>query len=401
MIIAFLLKLTNKIKTMQKKNKIAVPFIFMIFIIVSFSCSDKQGSKEANHIQIEYDSIAITGDTLCQEAYYNFTINLDDNLLLGFNNRTNSIDMIDLGKEKLIGHIPIEKEGPNGIPGNIEGIYFHNKDSIFAFSSGIIYIIDSKARITKKIELRNYIGHTAAIPVINNYFRIIYLKKTNDLFMQNLYFFPILQDYLDSSIVLRVNIDNIKATKLPIVFSDYFKEKKGRFGFLRWMNFESNKGDSLFFNSQFDDELIIYNNKTNKIEKRELNQLKRTMALNENSEGQDELNQAITSTHRFALIYDKWRNIYYRFVWGGVAIKSTDKFYNGMLDKPLDLEIYDDNFLLMKNIRLENQVYSINTWFVTKDGLYLSPTHPKSNKTEENKIKFDIIKVKKKKKMKE
>jgi hypothetical protein len=159
------------------------------------------------------------------------------------------------------------------------------------------------------------------------------------------------------------------------------------------MNFESYKGDSLFFNSQFDDILTIYDKKLKVTRNISLNKEPEVELIENNIDAKAWVEHAVSNTHRFALLYDKWRDLYYRFVWEGVPVKISDKLYNSMLDKPLFLEVYDKNLHFLSKIRLPDYILMINTWFVGKNGIYINPSHPQSNKIEENKLKFEILKI--------
>ncbi len=379
---------------MKKNNKKYTFLTFNFIVIFFFACSTSNKQTEVSKVEITSDSIIILTDNLCEEFYNYFTIDNDSDQFWGYNSTTNALDIFDLGKGILIRHINLEKEGPNGITGEIKGLYFHNNDSIFAYSPEFVYIIDAKARIIDKINLRKYTGRTLALPIINENFKLKYFTNSKEIYFQNFYPTEWVQKYLDSSLVSVFNLEKRTLKKLPIKFSDYYTEKEGRVGFLRWMNFETSQNDSLFFNSRYDDEMTIYNKKLNKIENVKLNQWNSTEFLDINAESREWINHAIISTHRFAFIYDKWRNVYYRFVWEGIPIKISDKYYNSMLDKPLYLEIYNDGFQILKKIKFPDYCFMINTWFVTEKGLYISPSHPQSKKIEENKMKFEIFKVK-------
>jgi hypothetical protein len=274
------------------------------------------------------------------------------------------------------------------------GMYFHNEDSIFIQDQNSVYIIDKKANVCSKYILHKlFRGQSGFSPITNNYFRLHYFGDTKQIFLQNLYPTEVVGDHLESPVISVLDLSNWHATLLPISFSRYFKKINGRTGFLRWMNFVSYKNDSLFFSSQFDDELIIYDKKRGEINKVSLKNKHRKEAtsLSLNASEKEWVQHAVKNPHRFALLYDKWKNIYYRFIWEGVPVKQSGQFFNTMMDKPLSLEIFNSEFRLLTTLKFPEFQYRPNTWFVTEKGLYISTAHPKSSEILEDKLKFEIL----------
>ncbi len=358
------------------------------------SCSNDK--KIEIQYQLEKDSVTIQIDSITLDYYSVFSINSKQNTLFGYNRKTHNIDILDLFHNNINRHIGLEKSGPNGIVREVKGLYYHNDDSLFVYDLYTLYIINSKGTIINKFELKDYFSNNNYFEFICDInFRLKYFDDTKEIFFENLYPTERILEHLTSPIISVFNINTKEGSILPITFSDFFIKTKGRVGYLRWMNFESSKNDSLFFSSQFDDELIIYNRKFKKVSKIQLGNgsNKETTSLINGSDGVRWEHHAINNTHRFGLIYDKWRNLYYRFIWEGIEVHRSDKLFNTMMDKPLNLEVYNANLQLLTTLKLPNHLYRINTWFVQKEGLFVSPTHPLSSEIEEDKLKFDIFKV--------
>ncbi|MCB0609317.1 MAG: DUF4221 family protein [Saprospiraceae bacterium] len=62
-------------------------------------------------------------------------------ILAGYNKNQNSIELVDLENEKIYNSITFPVEGPEGIR-KINGIFYHNKDSIFVFGDFVFFLTD-------------------------------------------------------------------------------------------------------------------------------------------------------------------------------------------------------------------------------------------------------------------
>jgi hypothetical protein len=89
------------------------------------------------------------------DAYADYqTITTDStDLLIGINSNDFSLDILDLQKKTSLQKLELNDDGPNGVLGNINGFYYHNKDSIFILSieANTIYLINQEAEIQSKI----------------------------------------------------------------------------------------------------------------------------------------------------------------------------------------------------------------------------------------------------------
>jgi hypothetical protein len=376
---------------MEKSTYIIL--VSISFFVASISCSSVNNDKENQEAELVYDSISIPINELCYSSYTNFSFNEELNIYAGYNSKTHAIDIYDIESGTFTKHLNIKSEGPDAILGALNGLSLHNKDSIFAYTMAGLFIIDFNGQLIDYYRIFDYIGQGSGLPTINENFRLNYFSNTGDIFFQMLHPTNNLEANLESSVVSKFNIRQKEFVKLPITFSSKYIDNKGRVGFLRWMNFESAKGDSIFFNAQFDDELLIFNLRTGDLSRKALNGNDICKPLNNFNDQKAWVDHSVENDHRFSILYDKWRDVYYRFVWEGVPVKISDKHYNSMLDKTLSLEVYDKNFKFLKKFNLPENQYNINCWFVAPKGLYISPSHPQSKKMVENILKFDIIKL--------
>ncbi len=372
-------------------------FIIVTGVLIVSCTNENAGTKnKKNKIDLTYDSVKIKLDIASLNYYDIFTIDTLLNELICYNNQTKSLDVFNLISNKISKHInlPVGR-GPGEMSDQIEGIYFHNKDSLFIFHTYSISIFNSNLEETDKYNLyENFQAAPDYRYVINSSFQLKFVPVSNSIFLQNLYPAEIIDKHIHSSILSKLDLPSDEIIELPVQFSSMFKKYHGRVGFLRWLNLFSIKDDSLILSSQFDDEVIILDAISNNYRIINLsNQNDKITRLPENSTNQAWVEHAASNTHRFAFLFDKYRKVYYRFLWEGTKQNVNENSNNKMLDKPLSLEIYNENFQLLEKVKLQNYKYRINSWFIIENGLYISPTHPSMKNQDFDFLKFDIIKI--------
>src|SRR5436189_6251679 len=80
-------------------------------------------------------------------------------------------------------------------------------------------------------------------------------------------------------------------------------------------------------------------------------------------------NHLITSPLYLKIMYDKYKKLYYRFYLDAVELERDGK-YSTYGDKDLYLIVYDSDFKILKEIKLDKDHF----WqysFVTRNGLYI------------------------------
>jgi hypothetical protein len=373
-------------------------FIVAVSSLCSCNSQDYRNKFDQSKIEVSFDSIQFEINKTSLNYYDTYTVNDISNELICLNRQTNLLDVFDINNKKISKQLilPIGR-GPGEISEDIAGIYFHNNDSMFIFHSNYISILDSNLNEMIRYDLYKNIekAHDYSY-IINSAFQLRYIPNSNSIYIHNLYPAELVGRHINSSILSKLDLNSGTIEELPIHYSRSFKKDNGRVGFLRWLNLFSVNNDSLILSSQFDDEIIILDTKSNKHRVVQLsNQNSDISKLSKTATHETWVEHAISNAHRFAFMYDKWRNVYYRFVWEGIPYKINKETFNSMLDKPLVLEVYSDSFDLIGKVKLKDYRYRFDTWFIFENGLYISPTHPSMGNTIDDfdVLKFDIIKI--------
>lgn len=130
---------------------------FMSFITIYFflvSCSSERNETlfiSEYQVKLGNESIQFELDSLTSLDFQKWRFNNEHNLFYFFNSINRSLYIYEIGKEAPQAIIPLEREGPNGIP-KIDQVYVHDLDNIFILSE---YNDHTATIINRKGEIKN------------------------------------------------------------------------------------------------------------------------------------------------------------------------------------------------------------------------------------------------------
>lgn len=136
--------------------------LFFLIFLAMVSC-DHQRTTQPHHIKdslaydIESIKIIPSNDILELKSYHITSPFSCQNIdgIIAYNYRLHSLDLIDLYNHKEISSIPLQREGPDGIPGRVAGIFPLSKDSIWVYDGIYMYLLNSAGRVNEKITLED------------------------------------------------------------------------------------------------------------------------------------------------------------------------------------------------------------------------------------------------------
>ncbi|RLJ71916.1 DUF4221 family protein [Pedobacter alluvionis] len=389
-------------------------FICICFISCKNSDQDKyiiksKFAEDALEYEVKLDSIHIPIKQEDVSIYFTYTQYSENNVdyLLGYSPTTSSIDVFDLTNRTVHKRLSLLSE-------NLSFKNLDKKDldksrsvtdiSIINFNSIILnygndrlIIIDTNLR--KKQEISLY-----GISVKNNMpGRLISYSHEFKMFFYDGQLI-LNQVYYDFDWVKKVpafaslNLLNGNLHFLPISYSDYLYKIKGSAGFLTSIvTSEHQKTGFLTYSYLYESNIYQYDPKNSTITSFGATPSKGKNIVDSISyiNGDDPkkwVTHHIENSQFFNVMYDQYRHVYYRFSLRNI-IQKDGKYFKTILDKPLVLMIFNEKFEIIKEIELPMYKYSPNTWFITKEGLFISPTHRKNKFIDPLHLRFDIIKV--------
>lgn len=96
------------------------------------------------------------------------------------------------------------------------------------------------------------------------------------------------------------------------------------------------------------------------------------------------------------IIYDKYKEVYYRFVYPEVELDNAETDYMDILHwggKKFSIIILDKNLNVVGETMFPEYTYNSRLFFISEDGLYLSATHFKRPDFDENVLRFQKMEL--------
>lgn len=375
--------------------------IYLLLIISFFSCSDKKNITQYK-LEETTEQIIIPIDSntkLFSRSMHHFTDTTGIEYLTIENTETTDsyyyINFYRLDSCVLSHRVKIEKEGPNGIP-RMMGHGVIDLDHIFisAFNRPLIYQINKQGIIMNKYDFSK--TDDGLITTGTDFNSLIYkplIIQNHKIFCMQYPMPPNCDGEQLKKTPLTVTIDTIskevKASKLcyPELWSKgdgmglnphcsrIFDGKRFIYAFRMSHDLlvteDHIKGESITAKSQYIDDLQT-EGFSNKLSFSEFNKLASEQACYGN------------------IIYDPYKNIYYRFVYPKCKIDSMDPEYV-FCRKEFSIMILDENFNVLGETLFPAGKYVPALFFVNEKGLFLSVNNTSNPQMTDDKLVFQCL----------
>ncbi|GAH75481.1 unnamed protein product, partial [marine sediment metagenome] len=95
--------------------------------------------------------------------------------------------------------------------------------------------------------------------------------------------------------------------------------------------------------------------------------------------------------------YDKYRNVFYRFVTPGIEVDKSDNIRDLIEYKPVfSIMILDADLQVIGEELMPRDKYNSSMAFVGKEGLYISTNHIRNPDFSADYLRFELFKLEKK-----
>jgi len=286
------------------------------------------------------------------------------------------------------------------------GFYIYNFDSIFVPVDGFkIFLIDKKGNLNQIIY---YSSLKKNYPFLNN---IISFSRfsgeavniNNDIFFINPdsklnYLEPLSPS--DYHFCIRYNVRNNVISVMNITLPDNFTRDRLK----KYTLSMANDGKKFIYAPLYSNEIYLsYDNSTifDKvvIKSRFVNNLNPYYPSAHEVISMQDFEYLYCTTQRYiGFLWDKYRNVYYRFFWPGidssssVDTKEIDQMFHNFPN--FGIMVIDDHFNVIDEIILPMNTYSWDKYFVAKEGLYLSADNPGRKDKNRDNWTFHIYRLK-------
>jgi hypothetical protein len=317
----------------------------------------------------------------------------------------NSILFYDLPTGKYLFDVKLEKEGPNGI-GRCTGYFIENLDNIYITSYekfGLVKV-DTTATIKQFIaygKTNNGYNVVPSYTSISYHYQPIVFHDNKIYISQKPY-----QASKISETPVTVAIDTIALTitEHPFRFPNLLTDDELRVSLIGFDFSRDFNGKQLVYSFDMDENIYVTNIETDEIKKipvqsKYINRLKF-------EKYPDEIELICkmlleTSCYR-NLLYDKYRNVYYRFTQLGVEQRNDTEITPEILWRSgpaqFSVIILDKDFNIIGETLFPKYTYNPTIAFVHKNGLYISDSHTLNPSFDENVLSFKCFNLKESKK---
>lgn len=373
-------------------------FLACFCIIIGFGCSPKDEGNyaiESNYsdqkIKYDIDSVTIDAGDYGLFHYPIFSVAEIGSVdyYFGWNNKTRSLDIINLDEERLERTIYYDSNGPDGI-GEVKGMVVQSFDSIFFMSNINISLMDTTSVLRAKWGINDRNEFSGFDRFNHNLtteesFNILYDSRSKRIYTR-LHFpqYPWCDpsfDYYKENMIAELDLVSKRFREVKMPFPEYFQ--KENYGF---RNIPSvTKGDKNSLNITFSVSSNIYEFD---LESDLVNSFGGKSEFTDNHAdnlGQDDcqdtqagMKHNLRNVKYLQLHFDPYRQLYYRFHWSEVAEHKSDGKFSSYRDKQLYLSVFDSSFNKVAEWDIDRK-HGASWCFVTEKGLYVLKPRGKEN----------------------
>lgn len=372
--------------------------ILSSWLIVSCNVG-KNDNNQTVELQLSDSVISMNiPPSLSPTARYVQYLSLDDKDYLVLRNMdlNSKMFVFSLDNKQLENIIDPKKEGPNGLGGTIDGSFFVNFDTIIVTVKGyhdVIHIIDSNANLIRSINFD--ISY-------NPYFPISWINQANNAYYKDGYL--VLPNW-SASVEGWQELDKYSLG----YFYDFKTETQGNYH----VNYPSlilngidnpNNASAFVINDNktivsFDHNHYIYVFKDSVwtpiyAKSKYIDRPLQSQYVN-NIDFVGQIKRLIELPKYLTVVYDKYRNVYYRFVYPGEDVdESGDLMKQHEFYKTFSIMILDENFNVIGESLMKENTFNMFAFFINREGLWISTNHPDNPQFEEDVINFRLLELK-------
>lgn len=318
---------------------------------------------------IELDSISTFESEMVQLITFN-----NQPMLLVLNEYDNSIYYYHYPKGNLFKKVKYEVNGEQGV-GGVSAFLWHNQDSIFLLNSyRTVLLVDETSKILNKISIVDIKDWKDAIPDPS----LTSATRPMQIIGQNLYLNGVY--FRGNKRIKPINVVNLESDstyaiyEYPIIEPYTNKLRIEGYYFFYAHCYNSKKGYFVYSFSA-DDSLRVTNFADINFSVIASTQIIAQIDpyLEEGKVYTDEEYKLVHLTKKYyaAILYDSYKNQYYRFFENGASQKDieTERIKDDFHVKEHGFIVLDGDFNPIKTVLLPKATYNINNVFVSQDGL--------------------------------
>ena len=383
-------------------------FISFFFILTLVSCqpSKNNNGKRQNEVELVAEKQLVF--PLDEQTYYlsksMFQFEENGKEYLHFENTRKSlynIVIFDIENRQIAKQIPLHKTGPNGLPAVFGSRPSPGAQYILVAQNNISRIssINDKGEVIRNYNFQTPESQFTSLH-LGSYYNTPGFVKDSCLFLKIGIPKPDMkrEDWPKTHMFASLDLRTGKVKWVPIFYPPIFKEEyeniDGGYGFSYDYNYKENRLICGFFGY---DSLMVtddlkhirwYNAKS-----RYLKSMK--PKLGNAMAGINSIIEFCETPKYWHIMYDKYRNVYYRFAEMPYKLAPNESPYDEPKGKEFSVIVLNEDFEIIGETRFPGKKYFYKMSFVGKEGLYISENNLENPQFDENKLVFTCFKIKK------
>ena len=392
-------------------------FICLVSCICLFACQDSPkesiatydiGLAESKKIVLPVDE----NTYYLSKSIFQFEEDNKEYLLFGnLEKRQHELLIYDIEKQNLHKRIPLEKEGPNGVPGIWGCIPFFDSKTFLVsqHNSGRMSIIDGEGNVVQKYSMRQSSDKTKRIGLwvdsrfgVSFFYTPSFIKDSIVYFSNGIFIQYKINQRLDREVWKTIpmfnslNLKNGHIHTLPIKYPDIFEDDVkvpagGGYEFTYDYNYKQERlvcsltgYDSIMVTDDLK-QVRWYNGKSR--------YLKSMRPKVYEADGFDWLREATENPAYHNIMYDKYRDVYYRIVELPYELKQNESPFDTPTGREFSVIIFDKDLNIIGETKFPGSKYFYKMSFVGRDGLYISENNLANPEFDEDKLVFACFKL--------
>lgn len=373
--------------------KIKSILLVLVFLILSCAKETKQENVKILKLKQSKEKRIKISENIYYHSFLSQIQNNQDTVFL-YRKRThtkeNGIDVFDFKNSNYLKSIIIPKEGPSGID-NVRGFYYLNKDSIFIVGTKEIIIYNDN---------KNKVIYRSAF--LNEYFPVAISNLTKPFYLKNELYFakhsftpPTNNKFFETNIIAKFNFITNKLSEIEETkFSNKYIDKC-------WSHYDAvhshtlnTKNNKLVFSFAIDDSLYVKEIQKDKKSyfAKSSYKTREVKDLNCSKVRQKERRQKYTNYFYNSIIFDKYKNVYYRLMLIPEENYNEDTKFK-RINRQFIITVLDSNFTIIGETRVLNKEpkYIYFDWVLNEEGLWISTANPNNKKYDEDYLTYELV----------
>lgn len=357
-----------------------ITLLAVISLFCLLSCVDKKVQTKESYNLVASDkqlSFALDPNTKTFIlALFPFTDETGKEYLTFQNQDQNEILFYDMNSRKLEFKVKPAYEGPNGV-GQVLGYYVHTIDSIFLTISGTneIVLVNRNAEIKDKINYERAEDGT----LLTDFCSISSVYQPIIMIDKEMYIMSGCNRWLEKDPISAViNLEDKTIHALPYYYPSFpgADNKAKRAGIEEHLS-RCFDGKHFVYSFYFDETIYIASQDHDSIKEVKVKSKYIDKVRLLDDYGNLTITDACENPNYGNLLFDKYRNVYYRIAYPETEIEKEVKGMELLQygRKNFSIIILDKNFNIIGETLFPDYTYNSTLMFVREDGLYISDSH--------------------------